>query len=120
MTKKKFSYYFDKLFWYGVAVLPILFVLIFAVSHTGFNSFGDMLTQFVAQFPSGDVVSNVFVEIWQGLAGLSEFALGANFPSVLIYLCTYLVYAEILHLLVDFLLFIPNLAHKCLNWFTKD
>lgn len=118
MTKNKFAYIFDKIFWYAVALLPIVFLAIFAFKGQ-FADFPTMLTQFVGQFPSGDLVSGVFVDIWKIISGMSEFALGANFPSVLIYLCSYLVYAELFHLLVDFLLFIPNLCHKFMDFLTK-
>lgn len=120
MTKNKFNYIFDKIFWYLVAFIPIVFFIVFAFRNGNITNFGDLLTGFVNSFPSGDLISNVFTDIYKLFTGLDTFVLGGNFPSVLIYLCSYIVYAELFHLLVDFLLFIPNLAHKFMNFLTKD
>lgn len=120
MTKNKFNYVFDKIFWYLVAFIPILFLIIFAFNHPNITSLSDLLTSFVSSFPTGDLISGVFTDIYKIFTGLDTFVLGGNFASVLIYLCSYIVYAELFHLLVDFLLFIPNLAHKFMHCLTRD
>ena len=114
MRKKTISYAVDKIFWYLLYFLPIL-------------------VYFIYSFKSGSLVtlSSVFDSVGLGilsdnviLTSLSSiFGVGGVFPifsspDILIFF-TWFIGVYLAHLFVDFLLFIPRLAHRWLSFFYK-
>ena len=107
MRKKTLNELFDNLFWYGVYLLPILCML-FVTFNTGtFTSLSSALTGcglgILTNNPIFDTITQIF-----GSSGILPFFQNAD---ILIYV-SYFVSVFILHLLVDFILFIPRLCHK--------
>ena len=118
MRKKTLSNIADELFWFIVAILPILF-------YTGqflYYKFDDpsvvipSFYQFLSQF--GVLTDSVIYTVMSDI-----FGNGGAFPlfdadsSILLYL-SYFIIVMIVHVAVDVLLFIPRLSHKWLADFT--
>lgn len=113
MRKRNFDFCLDRLMWFLIYTFPIWIVL--------FNAFitplGDILTtitecSFVVDFVNTDVYS-VLNDIF-GERGLIPMFMGDTGSAVLSYM-TYFVYVLLIHLAVDFLVFIPRIAHNLLS-----
>lgn len=142
MRKRTIKYTADTIFWYVIYFLPIILLLIsfiqgirneafaqaFIDSETGQFSFSfliqNMLTgskTFFSTFIYANSVNPIYTTLVSlfasrdtGLRLLSD----TNGAS-LIGFFTYYVSVYIIHLAVDFLLFIPKLCHKWMNAFTR-
>lgn len=113
MTKRKFNYIFDVLFYTFFILMPIIAYIIH-LHHYDNVSLIDFYTQF------GIIQSNV---IYTSLVDI--FGTNGVFPiiadnSVLFTIFTYMIIVNLIHLMVDFLLFIPNICHKYLNYFYQS
>lgn len=108
----------DRLFWLIVALLPVLIYLCTFISYR-FTTVTDTLPTF-AEFISNFGVSQTSV-VYTSISDL--FGLNGILPlfnnnnSILLYMA-YFVSVEIVHLAVDFLVFIPRLAHKFMEKLT--
>lgn len=104
MTKKhNLSHFFDILFWFLVSILPFLIwkFQIEAVATT--DTFFTWVNNNMAFGFIKDIFDNVASSIFNSSFPLSGFL-------------SYLVAAEIFHVLFDVVVFIPRLAHKFVNW----
>lgn len=111
MRKRTLSYIVDKLFWCLVVSLPLI---IYALSYV---HEGITLANVLSQF--GISTNNVVYTALNGLFGTGGVLEFFNSTEVMLYF-TYFVAVEIVHLAVDFLVFIPRLAHKFLNFLTRS
>lgn len=114
MRKRTIQFGLDRLMWYIIYLFPVLLVLLSAVV----TPLGDIITTidnspFVSAFTSTDVYT-ALNELF-GTDGLLPMFTGSTATLILSYM-TYFVHVLIIHLAVDFLVFIPRLAHK---WFNK-
>lgn len=101
---KRIEKKFDILFWFLVDILPIVlyFVLNFrSASPVDFS-------QFISNFRF-DFVADIFNQI---------FTNDLVFPVVLVDFLSYFVSVGIIHIFVDFVLFIPRFAHNVFEKFT--
>ena len=111
MRKRTQNHLFDNIMWYLIYLLPLIcLVLAFASGVTDLTISG-LMSQLGLQVLTDNV-------IYTNLVGI--FGTGGVFPlfdnlEILSYL-TYFISVFIIHLFVDFLLFIPRLAHK---WMRK-
>lgn len=115
MRKRNFAYYFDKLFWALIVLLPV-FILLLSWFRLGTTSV--TLTSVLTQFgvSQDNVIYTTFVSIFG--EGGTAFNL---FTGTDIYLfMTYMVGIEIIHVCVDFLLWLPRVCHKLLHNFYKE
>lgn len=109
MRKKTISKLFDDFMWYLIYLLPIFVMLIFTFK-TGQIS----LSQSLVNCGLGVLTDNPI------LSNLSQiFGVGGVLPffessDILIYL-SYFISVFVVHLAVDFVLFIPRLCHKWLE-----
>ena len=136
MRKRTVTHITKNIFWYIIYLLPLLFfiVQIFSCySNEGFfpwfmevdgdSSNVDLLVDYFNEFMMGFVVhnnpiSNVFMDIFSFGGLLPIFNNGATGDGLILYF-SYFVGVYLIHLCVDFLLFIPKLCHKWMNSFTS-
>lgn len=120
MRKKTIKCMADTIFWYVLYFMPVISYLLFMFIHpSGSGSitplnFMTFLGDTGFTVITDNVIYQALYEIF-GTGGILPF-----FDSPVIFACmTWYVAVFILHLFVDFCLFIPRLAHKWLDAFTK-
>lgn len=118
MRKRTINTIADTIFWYVIYFLPVLvylFYLILApVSGASLAPFTSYFDAVGLGFVADNVVISTLKEIF-GIGGiLPLFSTDLPFIIFAWFVCTFIV-----HLAVDFLLFIPRIAHKWLNKFTQ-
>lgn len=121
MRKRTIANIVDSAFWFLVAILPLALYLITCLSYK-LQSSTDTLTAFLPFMKSLGLVDSGL--IYKSLSDL--FGTGGILPlfsaennAILVFL-SYFVSVEIVHLAVDFLLFIPRIGHKYMNTFTQN
>ena len=121
MRKRTIANLVDSFFWLLVAILPIVLYLITCLSYK-LQSSTDTLTAFLPFMKNLGLMDNGL--IYNSLSDL--FGSGGILPlfsaennAILVFL-SYFVSVEIVHLAVDFLLFIPRIGHKYMNTFTQN
>lgn len=117
MRKRTMSAIADHLYWLFVALLPLVCYLIQFLSYE-LTSVTDSLPTFLSFMQSfgistDSVIYSVLDDLFGASGILPMFSAGSN--AVLLYL-SYFVMVQIIHLAVDFLVFIPRLSHK---WMEK-
>lgn len=105
----------DNFMWYVIYLLPLIALLILLAKNgaTDFsiaNAFSSLGLDIFVDNPILTNLSSIF-----GENGILPFFVSSD---ILIYM-TYFISVFIIHLFVDFLLFIPRLAHKWMNKFTQ-
>lgn len=119
MRKRNIKYTTDTIFWYIIYLLPVLILLLSLLT----TPLADVVT--IVENSTFAELGNTFIfqtldDIF-GINGVLPLFTGTTNVFVLYYM-TYFVSVMLLHLLVDFILFIPRLAHKFLGklWGGKD
>ena len=117
MRKRTMSAIADHLYWLLVVLLPLVCYLIQFLSYE-LTTVTDSLPTFVSFMQSfgistDSVIYTVLGDLFGSNGILPMFSAGSN--AVLLYLA-YFVMVQIIHLAVDFLVFIPRLSHK---WMEK-
>lgn len=115
MRKRNFNFYFDKLFWAVIVLLPI-FVLLLSWFRLGTTEV--TLTSVLTGMGVTD--SNVIYTTLTGIFGIGTSGIGLFTGTDIYYFASWFVGVELLHLFVDFLVFIPRLCHKFMNKFTNE
>lgn len=113
MRKKTLYYIADKLLWLCLILLPLI---IWAIgSHNGIYTLGSVFNEI------GINNDNFIYQALYDLFGAGSDSIIHFFTqdSLLLVYFTYFIIVEIVHLFVDFILFIPRLSHKWLNSFTR-
>lgn len=117
MRKRNFSHAADTVFWYTLYFLPIIAYLLYLVGLGSSNaetlniiSFGNFTNQTHLVLTGNNVVVTTLNQIF-GPGGI--FPLDNN--GYILRYFYWFVGVYIIHLCVDFLLFIPRLAHKWLK-----
>ena len=120
MRKKTIKFTADTIFWYVIYFLPVLSYLLFCFTEpvnvaqtgviTGFNTY--ITTAF--NFTENTFIYSILADIF-GSNGV--FNLGLD--NALILCLSWFIGTFIIHLAVDFVLFIPRLCHKWLKDFTQ-
>lgn len=110
MKKKTITTLFDKVFWYIVYMLPIVVMLILTLKQGDFVTIADTFTSLNLTGIDGSIVYNALFGIF-GTGGIMPIFAS---PDILLFM-SYFVYANIVHLFVDFILFIPRLAKKWMH-----
>lgn len=106
MRKKTIKYGLDELMWYIVYLLPLIAYGVYSIHHDP-GSFGSFMSTF------GILVNNPVAVALQDLFGTEGILPLFDNSGFLLYFA-YFVQTFIIHLAVDFLLFIPRYAHKWL------
>lgn len=102
-SKNKYHVFFDIFFWFLISVLPFFIwkfqIEVVATTETFFT--------WVNNNMAFDFIKNIFDNI-------SSSIFNSSFP--LSGYLSYLVAAEIFHVMFDVIVFVPRLAHKFINW----
>lgn len=118
MRKKTISHVADTIFWYLIYFLPVIFYLIFTLSLepvlTNVINFETYFASVGFGFATDNVVVNTMISLFGVNGVLPIFSTNVPFIIFSWFICTY-----ILHLMVDFLIFIPRLCHKWMKQFTQ-
>jgi hypothetical protein len=114
MTKKKISHICDKLFWGFLMILPLLVYLVYIIKNGNIYPLEQVFTDFGFGIDTSSIIYQTFTSIFGVVTGST-----ANIPAflsngVILYI-TYIVLIEIIHLIVDILLYIPRIAMKFLD-----
>ena len=115
MRKKTIENLSDNIMWYLIYLLPIIGFLFLILTSGGQSVvFADVFNSLGLQIVTDNVIVDTLTQI---------FGVGGVFPIFasqgMIYYFTYFIATIIIHLAVDFLLFIPRLAHKWLGKVTE-
>lgn len=113
MRKRTIKRLADTIFWYGLYFLPILILIITSI-HNPITSVSNVINTLGLNILQDNIIFTTLSSIF-GVGGVLPFFQSAD---ILIFF-TYYISVYILHLLVDFVIFIPRLAHKWLNYFTQ-
>lgn len=121
MRKRTIANLVDSFFWLLVAILPIVLYLITCFSYKLTNATESVVAFLPFMKSIGLVDSGLIYKSLSDLFGSSGILplFSAENNAILVFL-SYFVSVEIVHLAVDFLLFIPRLAHKYMNTFTQN
>lgn len=117
MRKRNIEFFFDTVMWYLLYLLPIVIFLVALSSMT--------LEDLCAFISASDVSKIGDTFVFAGLSavfgadGVVPLFVGST-GVYLLYYATYFVIIWLLHLAVDFLVFIPRLCHKWLHYFTRE
>jgi hypothetical protein len=107
MRKKTLNDLIDNIFWYAIYMLPILCMLLVIYQTGAFVS----LSSALSSVGLGILIDNPILLTISGIFGAGGVLPLFQSTDILVYIC-YFVSVFILHLLVDFVLFIPRLCHK--------
>lgn len=118
MRKRTISNLADTFFWYLVYLLPVIGYLLYLIAEPASGTSLVTFDSFFSNIGLGLVSDNVVVSTLKDIFGtggiLPLFTTDTPFIIFGWFVCTFIT-----HLAVDFLLFIPRLAHKWLNNFTQ-
>lgn len=118
MRKRTISNLADTIFWYLVYLLPVIGYLLYLIAEPASGTSLVTFDSFFSNIGLGLVSDNVVVSTLKDIFGtggiLPLFTTDTPFIIFGWFVCTFIT-----HLAVDFLLFIPRLAHKWLNNFTQ-
>ena len=113
MRKRNVNYFFDTVFWYLLYFLPVGAYLISLACNNVFD-----LAKFFNLFGFDFVSNNIILNSLSSLFGADGILPIFNNIAPL-YIFTWFVCTFLVHLAVDFLLFVPRLAHKLMDEFFK-
>lgn len=103
----RFDKKIDSLFWFIIAILPIITYFLFNLNPNA-NSidFINFLDSFSFGFVE-DILNNIFIDSY-------------SLPGILTKCLSWFVSVEIIHVFVDFIVFIPRFAHRVLGRFYNN
>ena len=107
---KKIKVFLDNTFWYVIYSLPLLCYLINCIHCSELLS----LSQFISNMGINLVTDNIILNCLNNIFGASGILPLFSSNDILIVL-SYFVSVYLIHLAIDFLLFIPRLSHNWLN-----
>lgn len=123
MRKKTINHLADTIFWYLLYFLPVIAYIVYlatcgkfdnsTIQNLSFNTFLDSTG--LATLITDNLIYTTLIDLFAvgGVLGFVE----ATSPIFII--LTWFVNVFIMHLAVDFLLFIPRLCHKYMKKFTQ-
>lgn len=118
MRKRTIKFTADLVFWYILYFLPVMVYLFYMLAQpsqtTNLVNLEQLFTTCGFEFVSNNIIFTNLTDIF-GANGILPL-----FQDIgIFYVFTWFISVYLCHLLVDFLLFIPRLAHKYLNLFTQ-
>lgn len=114
MTKKKISHIFDKLFWGLVMLLPLIVYVVYIIKTGNIYSFDLVFTDFGFGLDTSNVIYTTLTSIFGVVVGGTSNIPAFISNGVMLYI-TYIVLIELIHLVVDILLYIPRIAMKFID-----
>lgn len=132
MRKRNVEHTFKTIFWWFIYLLPLILFLFAWIGHYRSEimwqwwidndtdptniGFAPSLQYFMERFISYNNLYDIFYDLFYDG---TYFSLRGEFGLGLILYISYFVTMVIFHLFVDFVLFIPRLAHKWMSGFTR-
>ena len=119
MRKRTIKNIADKLYWLIVAMLPLVIYLIQLTAYelievsSVLPSFAEQLQEF------GIIDTNIILVSLRDLFGSDGVLPLLEDNSVVMLYLAYFVMVEVVHLAIDFLVFIPRLSHKWMDSLTN-
>lgn len=111
MRRKNIEKIADTIFWYAVYGLPIFAYIIYVSNpSTTDYAFATFLSTFGASITQNNVVYVALADVFGANGVMPVFA-----NETILQVLAYFANCVIVHLLVDFVLFIPRIAHKWLQ-----
>ena len=117
MRKKTVNHLADTIFWYLLYFFPVIAYLFFILSEPSSGTAVISLTSFFNSIGISFFTDNVILTCLSDLFG-STGILPLFADSAALYFFAWFASCMLIHLAVDFILFIPRLGHKWLNYFT--
>lgn len=119
MRKKTVSHLADTVFWYLLYFLPVIVYLLYCIAepNTGANFLP--MEQFFDSVGFNVSSENVIYTSLQGIFG-AEGVLPLFNGTLPFYILTWFSSVYLCHICVDFVLWLPRLAHKFMNKFTRE
>lgn len=114
MTKKKISHICDKVFWGLIMLLPLIVYVIYIFNNGNIYPLENVFNDFGFGIDTTSVIYQTFSNIFGVVAGTSASVPAFLSNGVILYI-TYIVLVELIHLIVDILLYIPRIAMKFLD-----
>lgn len=127
MRKKTVTHSIKTIFWYIIYMLPILSVLVAWFSsgdffvNAGWDSFSSYFEYEIANYI--DFRNPIYTTLYDIISEdgfIPIFKQGNSGFVPIIGFMAWFVGTYLMHLLVDFILFIPRLCHKFMNKFTRS
>ena len=110
MKKKTVLILVDRLFWALILLLPLIILVVGDIHHE---------ISLIDVFDNLGINTNNFIyTTLLDLFGANGIVPLFTANSALAVYFTYIVIVELLHLFIDFIIFIPRLSHKWLNYLT--
>lgn len=120
MSNTRFAYKLDKIFWFLISFLPVIFYIsaYLFFSSSEIPSFTSFMSETWGIIPApNNIVYSVLYDLF-GSAG--KFPLVSQVGAGFFYFVSYLIHVEILHVFFDVIVFIPRLAHKWISKAVQD
>lgn len=120
MRKSKILFICDTVFWYIIYFLPVIMYGIYMI-HASENSTILTMEEFIF-YNLGTAISisyNPIYNVLNSLFGSSGILHVFGDSSYILVILTYFASMVIIHLCIDFVLFIPRLCHKWLDMYCK-
>lgn len=118
MKKKTILNVADTVFWYLLYFFPVIAYLLFLIAEPSSGTTIVALNNFFSTIGINFATDNIIVDVLSSLFGSSGilpfFADNSAF-----YFFSWFASCVIIHLAIDFIIFIPRLAHKWMNYFTR-
>lgn len=118
MRKRTVNHLADTIFWYILYALPVIGYICVMIScptnGATYNSFEKYITNFGINIAENNIIFNALKSILGEHGTLPLFA-----DNTFLTYLTYFINIYIMHLLVDFILFIPRICHKYMEKFTQ-
>lgn len=114
MRKKTILYFVDTVFWWTVYALPVILLVIGNNNFSSDTVAGDILRNFFYL-----VADNPIVTALVGLFGDEGVLPFFSSSSYIFIILTWFVAANLCHIAVDVILFIPRMAHKFIDILTS-
>ena len=117
MRKRTINYLADTIFWYLLYFFPVIAYLFFILaepsSGTAIISLSSFFQSLGISFFTDNIILTVLTDLFGSSGVLPLFA-----DNTALYFFAWFACVMLVHLAIDFILFIPRLAHKWLNVFT--
>lgn len=118
MKKKNVLNLADTIFWYFLYFFPVVAYLLFLIAEPASGTTVISLDTFFSNLGIGFITDNFILSSLSDIFGANGvMPFFAN--DTALYIFTWFICVYIVHLAVDFLIFIPRLAHKYMNYFTR-
>lgn len=123
MRKRNIMFIADTIFWYLIYFLPVIMYGIYLIhgSESGalidFKTFVETQLSLSVMSPANPIYSVLTALFGSGgIIPMFGFDIGNTYILVIV---TYFATMVLIHLAIDFILFIPRLCHKWMDMYTK-